>query len=357
MDNSVLIVLFLFATVLLRLALVLLAVWLLIPRRRHCPHCGETTTALVGPWIVRLTLLERRWCMECGWTGIAKRTTRRRSDQSSPTIPAAGLLFVVVLYSGCAAPAPTRDEVAALFGDDAAWVDLTHSFDQQAIYWPTAEPFKLTKVADGVTPKGYYYAANNFSAAEHGGTHLDAPVHFAAGKHTTDAIPLGKLVGPAAVVDVKQRTAGNPDYLVVRSDVEAWESAHGRLPNGAIVLFRTGWGSRWPDRKSYLGTEASGAAAVPQLHFPGIDSSLTRWLVTERSVDAIGIDTPSIDYGQSGTYDTHQILFAANVPAFENVANLDQVPETGAYVVALPMKIAGGSGGPLRIIAAVPHRK
>lgn len=129
---------------------------------------------------------------------------------------------------------------------------------------------------------------------------------------------------------------------------------HGRIPDGAIVLIRTGWGGRWPDRARYLGTARTGAAAVPELHFPGIDAAAARWLVDQRQIDAVGIDTPSIDYGQSTTFDTHQILFAANIPAFENVANLDRLPATGGYVMALPMKIAGGSGGPLRIVALLP---
>lgn len=120
------------------------------------------------------------------------------------------------------------------------------------------------------------------------------------------------------------------------------------------MLFRTGWGSRWPDRARYLGTTATGAAAVPQLHFPGIDSSAARWLVANRTIHAVGIDTPSIDRGQSKTFITHQILYGADIPGFENLANLDQLPDVGAYVIALPMKIEGGSGGPLRIVAVIP---
>jgi kynurenine formamidase len=136
--------------------------------------------------------------------------------------------------------------------------------------------------------------------------------------------------------------------------LQEFETKHGRIADGTIVLFRTGWGSRWPDRKQYLGTEKTGQAAVPELHFPGIDSTAAQWLVTQRKVDAVGIDTPSIDYGQSTIFKVHQVLFAADIPAFENVANLEKLPETGAFVVALPMKIAGGTGGPLRIVAALP---
>jgi kynurenine formamidase len=235
----------------------------------------------------------------------------------------------------------------------ATWVDLTYAFDSTTIYWPTAKPFRLEVVSAQRTPAGYYYAANNFAAAEHGGTHLDSPVHFAEGKHTTDQIPLTQLAGPACVIDVSRQAEADRDYRVTPADLEAWEQSHGRLAEGAVVLFRTGWGSRWPDRARYLGTTKSGPAAVPELHFPGIHPDAARWLVG-RHVRAVGIDTPSIDYGQSTTFDTHQTLFAADIPAFENVAHLSAVPATGAFVIALPMKIRGGSGGPLRIVAVLP---
>ena len=234
------------------------------------------------------------------------------------------------------------------------WVDLTHDFSAETIYWPTAKPFALEVVSAQRTPGGYYYAANNFSAAEHGGTHLDAPVHFAEGKWTADQIPLDRLVGDAVVVEVQAGADSSADYRVDLKALDEWERKHGAIPAGAIVLFRTGWSRRWPDRAKYLGTTRSGPEGVAELHFPGIDSAAAGRLV-ERGVGAVGIDTPSIDYGQSSTYPTHQILFAANVPAFENVANLDQVPVKGGFVVAMPMKIRGGSGGPLRIVALVPR--
>ncbi|MFN2572041.1 MAG: cyclase family protein [Gemmatimonadales bacterium] len=143
------------------------------------------------------------------------------------------------------------------------------------------------------------------------------------------------------------------DYRVHQSDVLAWEASHGQIPQGVIVLIRTGWGSRWPDRARVLGTTKTGALAVPELHFPGLDLDAARLLV-RRQVSAVGIDTPSIDYGQSSTFAVHRRLFASNIPAFENVAHLDQLPVTGAFVIALPMDIKGGSGGPLRIVALLP---
>jgi kynurenine formamidase len=235
------------------------------------------------------------------------------------------------------------------------WVDLSYDFSPDTIYWPTAKPFELHVESVGRTPAGYYYAANSFSTSEHGGTHLDAPVHFAERGRTADQIPLEQLVGPAVVIDVTTPSASNPDYQITPDVLDGWERSNGSIPNGAIVLFRTGWGGRWPDRTRYLGTALRGPEAVAQLHFPGIHPETARRLAASGTVDGVGIDTASIDFGQSETFDTHQILFAANIPAFENVAQLDRLPATGSFIVALPMKIRGGSGGPLRIVAIVPR--
>ncbi len=179
-------------------------------------------------------------------------------------------------------------------------------------------------------------------------------MHFAEGADATDEIPLSRLVGPAVVIDVAASAAGDADYLIGDADIAAFEADHGAIDAGTIVLFRTGWGNRWPDRASYLGTDAQGADAVPLLHFPGLDTTAARWLVDHGGIAAVGIDTPSIDRGQSSTFDSHVILYSANIPGFENVANLSAMPERGGYVVALPMKIAGGSGGPLRLVGVVP---
>lgn len=232
-------------------------------------------------------------------------------------------------------------------------VDLTYAFDANSVYWPTAEQFKLETDFEGMTDKGYFYSAYRYSAAEHGGTHLDSPVHFAKGRYTVDELPLQQLMGAAIVIDVTAQCASNPDYLVSVADFENWEKRNGKIPPGTIVLLRTGFGRFYPDRKKYLGTEERGAEAVAKLHFPGLDPAAARWITTNRSIKAIGLDTASIDYGQSTLFESHRALFEKNVPAFENVANLDQLPAKGFSVIALPMKIKGGSGGPLRIIAVL----
>jgi kynurenine formamidase len=124
------------------------------------------------------------------------------------------------------------------------------------------------------------------------------------------------------------------------------------IPEEAIVLLRTGWGKRWPDPKRYLGDDMAGEAA--RLHFPSYGREAAELLVKERKVAALGVDTASIDYGSSRDFIVHRIAGAANVPGLENLANLEELPETGAWIIALPMKIAGGSGGPLRIVALIP---
>jgi kynurenine formamidase len=154
-------------------------------------------------------------------------------------------------------------------------------------------------------------------------------------------------------VDVQAGADSSADYRVDHAAIDSWEQEHGGIPPNSIVLFRTGWARRWPDRTAYLGTARTGREAASELHFPGIDSVAAQWLV-DRKVKAVGIDTPSIDYGQSTSFPTHQVLFASNIPAFENVANLDRLPPRGSFIIALPMKIKGGSGGPLRIVALTP---
>jgi kynurenine formamidase len=268
------------------------------------------------------------------------------------------LLLVGLLgLGGCGQPQTDAGAtLAALFsGAGAEWIDMSYSYDESTIFWPTAQPFELEVVAAGMAEGGYYYAANNFCLAEHGGTHLDAPIHFSEGSHALEQIPLERLIGAAVVVDVSAASAADTDYQISVADLETWEGEHGVMPEGSILLLYTGWGSRWPDKERYLGTVLSGPEAVPELHFPGLHPDAARWLVENRRIDALGIDTPSIDYGQSTTFEAHRILYPENIPAFENVAALDRLPATGAYVVALPMKIAGGSGGPLRMVGVVPR--
>lgn len=233
-------------------------------------------------------------------------------------------------------------------------VDLSHVYDDRTIFWPTSDRFRLEKTFDGVTPDGFYYAANNFFTAEHGGTHLDAPLHFARGAQAVDQIPLDRFFGPAVVIDVVQQAERDPDFQVTVDDLLRSEREQGQIPPNSIVLIRTGFSRRWPDSARYLGTAERGPDAVRKLHFPGLHSEAARWLVANRPIKAVGIDTASIDYGQSTLYESHRALFERNVPAFENLTTLERLPLRGAHLVALPMKIGGGSGAPLRAVAIVP---
>jgi len=230
-------------------------------------------------------------------------------------------------------------------------VDLTYAFDASTVYWPTETGFTLEPRFAGRTERGFWYTANGFSSPEHGGTHIDAPIHFHEGGLSVDAIPLDRLIGPGVVIDVSERCAADRDYLVGRSDFETWERSHGPIPQGAIVLLRTGFGRFWPDRVRYMGTDGRGEAAVAELHFPGLDPEAVDFLADERRIRAVGLDTPSIDHGPSQMFDAHVRLFERDIPALENVANLDRLPPTGMTILALPMKIRGGSGGPTRIVA------
>jgi len=231
-------------------------------------------------------------------------------------------------------------------------VDLTYPFSSETHHWPTAKGFQLEKVAEGRTPAGFWYSSYNYSASEHVGTHLDAPFHFAEGQWTTEQIPLDRTIGPGVVIDVRSKAEKNSDYLLEIEDLRVWEKRHGRIPSGAIVLIYSGWGKFWGDRKKYFGTDEPGN--VTELHFPGLSKEAAEFLIKQRRIKAVGIDTPSIDHGPSKEFPAHQILGAANVPIFENVAALERLPSRGATIFAAPMKIKGGSGAPLRIFALLP---
>lgn len=138
------------------------------------------------------------------------------------------------------------------------WIDLSHDFSDETIYWVNAEPFKRVSTSEQMTDKGYFYAAGNYSAAEHGGTHIDAPIHFAEGRKPVDQLELSNLIGPAVMIDVTANAAGDRDYLIAVADIENWEKTNGKIPDGTIVLLHTGFAKYWPDKKQYLGTDQHG---------------------------------------------------------------------------------------------------
>jgi kynurenine formamidase len=258
-------------------------------------------------------------------------------------------LTIVALTMGCF---QKKEPLASL--KNGKWIDLTWAFDEQSVYWPTNIPYRHDTVFAGINEKGYYYSSYKFSAEEHGGTHFDAPVHFAEGENTVEKVPVEQLTGEGIMIDVKTEALHNPDYQITKEDFEKWEKLNGQIPENAIVLVNTGYARYYPDKKTYTGTTLTGKEGVENLHFPGLHPDAARWLTENRKINGIGLDTPSIDYGQSKDFMTHRILYAKGLTAYENVNNLDLLPPKGFWVMAFPMKIRGGSGAPLRIVALIP---
>lgn len=254
------------------------------------------------------------------------------------------LLFLLSLIAISCSPVPQD-----IF--NGQWIDLTHDFSEETIYWPTSNTFTKTTVFEGYTEAGYYYTAYDFCVAEHGGTHIDAPIHFCENRNTVDEIPVEQLIGPGVVIRINEKVKIDRNYQFSVEDILEWEKENGKIPDNVILLIDTGSSRFWPNKTKYMGTDERGEEAVKKLIFPGIHPDAARFLVTNRKIKAVGLDTPSLDYGGSTQFETHQILFENNTPGFENVANLDKLPTKGTIIFALPMKIKGGSGGPLRIVA------
>lgn len=263
--------------------------------------------------------------------------------------------LVSFLFMSCTSHSDQKDVTIADLFASGEWVDLTHAFSSNTIYWPTADNFRKDTVFVGMTENGFYYQAFNLFGAEHGGTHVDAPIHFSEGKQAADEIPLSSLMGPVACIDVSDSSTTNRNYLITIDDIQQWEADNGLSVNGHVVLANTGSSQYWPDPIKYMGTDKKGYVGVLALSFPGLHPDAAKWLVDERDIIAFGIDTPSIDYGQSRLFESHQHLYAANIPGLENVANVDQLPAKGAYLIALPMKVQRGSGAPARIVAWIPN--
>ena len=260
------------------------------------------------------------------------------------SLPAA----VLALIPGCSAPpAETRSDPF----DGYRIVDLTHPFDDETVFWPTGQPFQHVRTAWGPQPGGYFYSSYDLQMSEHTGTHLDAPIHFSEGQETVGAVTLDRLMGPLAIVDIRNHCQANRDYAAGPSDLEAHEAKFGEIEAGMIVVFRTDWSQRWANTLEYLGDDTIGTAN--DLHFPGVSTAAAQWLV-DRGITAVGIDTASIDTGDSTDFRAHQFLASNSIPVLENVASLEGVPGRGAFLLAFPMKIGRGSGAPCRIAALVP---
>lgn len=264
-----------------------------------------------------------------------------------------GCLFLAAM--GCAVPEKRSAPAAGIDLASARLVDLSYAYDETTIYWPTSpSSFDLTELARGTTEGGYFYSAYSFSTPEHGGTHLDAPIHFSETGRTAGEIPVRQLIGPGVVIDMSDAASRDPDALLDLETIRTWEGKNGPISEGAIVILRTAWGRRWAEgAKAYLGDDTAGDAS--NLHFPGYGEEGARYLVEERKVGALGIDTASIDHGPSKDFAVHRVAAARNVIGLENVARAEELPEKDFWIVALPVKIGKGSGGPVRIVALLPE--
>jgi kynurenine formamidase len=228
-------------------------------------------------------------------------------------------------------------------------VDMTYAINGKLPAWPGDDhPFEAKVVA---TQEKDGYFARSFFTLEHYGTHMDAPAHFPPGKEFLDQISVEHLFAPAVVIDVREEAAKDPDYRLRVMRVEKWEAMHGRIPRGAVVLLRTGWALRWPDQARYRNTDAAGV-----MHFPGFSVEAARLLI-ERGAVGVGIDTLSIDYGPSKDFEVHRVTLPAGLYQLENLANMDQLPEAGAFLISAPIKLEGGSGGPVRVFALLSNEK
>jgi kynurenine formamidase len=221
-------------------------------------------------------------------------------------------------------------------------VDLGHPIQDGDPSWDGKATYQRVTVA---TMAKDGYASGKISVEEHFGTHVDAPSHFAADGWTVDRIPPDRLYRPGVRIDVASHVKSNDDYQVTVADIKAAEASAGPIPEAAIVLIATGWDRFWPDRARYM-NEKNGVK-----HFPGLLAETVRYLARDRRVAAIGIDTPSIDYGPSTTFEAHRISMALNVYHVENATGLTKLPASGFDVVVAPINIAGGSGGPTRVFA------
>jgi len=261
--------------------------------------------------------------------------------------------FIALLLPGCLMaqkkqPIGVENPLAGIPSGRTRVVDLSYAISEKLVPWPGDTRTFEARMNASVEKDGYY--TRSFWMLEHYGTHMDAPIHFPPGKTTVDQIPSERLFGPAVVMDVRGEAERDPDYRLSVARIQAWEKAHGRMPEGAIVLLRTGWALRWPDPRRYQNKDAAGL-----MHFPGFSVEAVR-LLLERKVSGLGIDTLSVDYGPSKEFEVHKLSHGAGLYHLENLSDLSALPEAGAFLVVAPIKLEGGSGGPCRVFAILPSQ-
>jgi len=259
-----------------------------------------------------------------------------------------GVLIVIVAAFMTISPEISRQAsmLEGIPGGKTHVLDLSYAINDKLVPWPGDEKYFEAKINATIEKNGYF--TRSFWMLEHYGTHLDAPAHFPPGQATIDQIPANKFFGPAVLLDVRDEAAKDADYRLPVSQIEKWEHAHGRIPPGAIVLLRTGWASRWPDARRYRNQDKQG-----KMHFPGFSTEAAKILI-DRSISGLGCDTLSVDYGASEDFSVHHLALGAGLYHLENLPDLSKVPEAGAFLVVAPIKLEGGSGGPVRVFALLP---
>jgi kynurenine formamidase len=241
-----------------------------------------------------------------------------------------------------------KPQLAEIASGKTRVIDLSYALSDKLVPWPGDGKAFEAKVNASVEKNGYF--TRSFWMLEHYGTHMDAPAHFPPGITTVDKIPVQKFFGPAVIIDVRYETERNPDYQLTVKRIEAWEEKHGKIPAGAIVVLLTGWASRWPDVSRYRNQDANGT-----MHFPGFSVDAAK-LLLERKISGLGCDTLSIDPGNSKDFPVHHLVLGADAFQLENLADLKDLPEAGAFLIAAPIKLEGGSGGPVRVFGLVAEK-
>ena len=248
--------------------------------------------------------------------------------------------------------------LSALATGEVELVDLTAPLSPQTPVLQLPEPFANTiplrlEPVSAFDDAGPMWAWNDIHTGEHTGTHLDAPAHWVTGRDgaTVDLVPPARLVGPAVVVDVTAAVDADPDFLLEPEHLLAWEAEHGRLPDGAWVLLRTGWSARSGSQEEFLNADEAGP------HTPGPSAAAARWLATERPIAGFGVETVGIDAGAAGGFEppfpAHHHLLGADRYGLTQLQHLDRLPVTGAVLVVAPLPIVGGTGSPARVYALV----
>jgi kynurenine formamidase len=261
------------------------------------------------------------------------------------------ILLIIIFATAtlaCTNNEKESDRFEELFKGELRVIDLTHALSESSPFWPDSagNPFNYDTIftqANGSPGMGKYFIP------EHYGTHMDAPIHSANNQPSVDTLTPQQLFGPAVVIDISAKCEVNPDYTLTVDDIKSWEDENGPLPDRAIVLLFTGWSKKWDNYDAYKNEDSKG-----QMHFPGFSIEAAKFLIAERSILGIGIDDFSVDAAVAKEFPVHGIVNGAGKFHLENVANLHDMPPTGAYLINAPIKLEGGSGGQVRVFAIVP---